>query len=966
MAIGRLVPGSKLGRYTLREPLGAGGMGVVYEAHDDKLERSVAIKVLPQGLVSGEEARLRFHREALALARLGHEHIAAIYDFGEDSGLDYIVMERIADEPLSAKLAAGPLSVREATTICHQIALALVQAHENGILHRDLKPANVMLTPRGAVKVLDFGLAKFFAHAPEEQTQVLAETQGIAGTPLYMSPEQISGKQLGPGTDLWSLGCIYYECLTGQSPFKRSGSVATLRAITEEAPAPVRQLRPEVTLGVADIAQRLLEKDPARRYASAQEVVTATSDVLLALSGAGVHVLNKVKSSRRAAYISVTALAVVIAAAAWLYVQISRARWAREEAPAQITALLAQNKALAAFDVLRKAQRYAPHDAQLREFADQNTVSSNIRSNPAGAEISIQDYNAPDSQWRLLGKAPLSNVGLPNGYFRWKASYPGMADMLVAPETDSEMRFDIAAQQTAPAGMVLVEKEGPWREFIAFLQWIGPYDFPPYYIDRFEVTNRDFQRFVDDGGYAKKQFWNEKFTRDGRDMSPDEAMTLFRDTSGRNAPAGWTAGHFPPGQDDYPVTGVSWFEAAAYAAWAGKSLPVMAQWYQVADPDTAGNTTAMSNFSGKPPPVGSFQGLGVHGTYDMAGNAREWVANTIDNGLRFILGSSWSTQPYLYAEAEALSPFDRSATNGFRCVKNTAALPPGSEAPVRRNLRDFSTAKPVGDEVFRAYEVAYQYPDLPLNAAQPQLAADTPDWREEKVTVDAAYGGDRLPVFLFLPKHVKPPFQTVLFFPSARVLGLADSRQLGDIQFFDYVVQSGRAVIYPVYADTYERRSAKLWPAGATGLDLLTHWYKDAARAADYAATRKDLDTGKMAYMGVSMGSADGAIVAEQLQARLKTAIFLDGGYFLDPPQRGTDQVDFVSRIRIPVLMINGRYDFTFPLDLAQKPFFDRLATPAASKQHVVLETPHDVTQDRPRLVRTVLDWLDKYLGRVS
>jgi serine/threonine protein kinase len=155
----RLGAGTKLGRYVIVEPLGAGGMGVVYRARDEKLERVVAIKLLAPGVFTGDEARRRFHKEALALAKLSHAHIAAVYDVGEQEGVDYIVMECVPGESLATKLKSGPLTVKDATSLIMQIAEALDEAHEQGVIHRDLKPANVMVTPKGQVKVLDFGLA---------------------------------------------------------------------------------------------------------------------------------------------------------------------------------------------------------------------------------------------------------------------------------------------------------------------------------------------------------------------------------------------------------------------------------------------------------------------------------------------------------------------------------------------------------------------------------------------------------------------------------------------------------------------------------------------------------------------------------------------------------------------------------------------------------------------------------------
>jgi dienelactone hydrolase len=482
------------------------------------------------------------------------------------------------------------------------------------------------------------------------------------------------------------------------------------------------------------------------------------------------------------------------------------------------------------------------------------------------------------------------------------------------------------------------------------------------------VTNREYQKFVDSGGYAKQEYWPAEFHQNGRMLSWSEGVAQFRDTTDRPGPSTWAGGHYPEGQADFPVSGVSWFEAAAYAAYVGKSLPALAQWYQMAPPDVAEYTVQMSNIAGSAPAaVGAYKGLGPYGTYDTAGNVREWVANTVGDDLRFILGGSWKSPLYLSINPEALSPFDRAEGNGFRCVRNLGALPEQAIGQVHPIARNFAAFKPVSDDVFRAYQLLYAYTKTPLNAKVEGVVKETVDWREEKVSFDAAYNGERMSAYLFLPKRVHPPYQTVLFFPSARVMFLPpDSSELGDIKFFDYIVQSGRAVVYPVYEDTYERRVKYSLPGGSQNIALTTAWYKDAARTLDYLSTRPDIDNNKVAYLGVSMGAADGVIVSTLLQDRLKAVIYLDGGYFLDTPPPGGDQADFAPRMKKPVLMVNGRYDYTFPLEKAQNPMFEMLGAPTADKSHVVLDTPHDVTEQRPQLVKAVLNWLDRYLGRVE
>jgi serine/threonine protein kinase len=957
--------GTKLGRYSIVEPLGSGGMGVVYRARDEKLERTVAIKILASSTFSGDDARRRFHKEALALAKLSHPHIAAVYDVGEQDGIDYIVMECVPGESLAEKLKAGPLTLNDATSILLQIAEALEEAHEQGVIHRDLKPANVMITPKGQAKVLDFGLAKLLAAVATDPTVSMGETRGIIGTPLYMSPEQAQGKKLDARTDLWSLGVIYYETLTGRAPFRADSGLAVLRAITDNAPVPIRQLRPDAPALAVKIVSRSMEKDPAGRYQSASGIVRDASELRSRLSSSP-HAEKK-PATRVAQYAAVAVtLLCVIAGGLWLYNRSARKHWAAEEAIPQIMTLLAARKPLAGFVLLEKAQEYLPSDPQLKQIADENSDVISITSSPSGATVEIQDYVAPGTPWRSLGMTPLKDIRIPQGYFRWKVSKAGNGEVVVAPLTESKMDFALDASQKSPAGMVRIAG-GIWRNYVGFVGLVGPFDLPPYYLDEFEVTNRAYQDFVDKGGYENKGYWSEKFMENGRELSWPEAVTQFRDSTGRPGPSNWVAGHYPQGQANFPVSGVSWFEASAYAAFAGKRLPVMSQWYQAAPPDRGSYVTRASNITGSAlAPVGAYRGLGPYGTYDMAGNVREWVVNAVGDNLRFILGGSWKSQSYAYAEPEALSPFDRSGTNGFRCVRNIEPPPAEAAKPVKPMVRDFADYKPVSDEVFHAYRLLYDYPKSPLNTKDEGVVEDTADWREEKVTFDAAYGGERMSAYLFLPKNVRPPYQTVLFFPSARVVQLDDSRKLGDEKFFEYVIQSGRAVMYPIYNDTYERRVKLYLPEGVMSSELNADHYKDAARSLDYLATRPDIDSNKLAYLGVSMGSAKGVIIATLLQDRLKTAVLLDGGYFLFPPAAGADQADFAPRMKKPVLMVNGRYDFSFSLEKSQNPLFAMLGTPADDKRHVVLDTPHDVTQERPQLVKVVLDWLDHYLGRVN
>ncbi len=237
--------GTKLGSYEITAAIGAGGMGEVYQAHDTKLGRDVAIKVLPEAFAHDPERLARFQREAKMLAALNHPNIAAIYGLEEDAGRNYLVMELVPGETLRERSAReGALPLEEALGIGKQIAEALEAAHEKSIIHRDLKPANVKVTPQGKVKVLDFGLAKAFAgDAGDEEIgnsptlSRAATMQGvILGTAAYMSPEQARGKTVDKRTDLWAFGAVLYELLTGQQAFQGETTTEILAAVLKSEP----------------------------------------------------------------------------------------------------------------------------------------------------------------------------------------------------------------------------------------------------------------------------------------------------------------------------------------------------------------------------------------------------------------------------------------------------------------------------------------------------------------------------------------------------------------------------------------------------------------------------------------------------------------------------------------------------------------------------------------------------------
>jgi serine/threonine-protein kinase len=265
--------GRILSHYRVVERIGSGGMGVVYLAHDERLERDVALKVLPERAVDDEVSRRRFRNEARALSRLNHPHIATVHDFDTSEGVDFLVMEYVSGTTLDRRLHGEAFSMTDAISVAQQIAEALEQAHEQGVVHRDLKPGNIILSHRGQVKVLDFGLAKLFEHGGESVSmESLSESQGMTGTLPYMAPEQILPGRVDPRTDLYALGAVLFEMVTGQRPFRERSTIALANAILHQPPPNPRDLNPDVSPRLAAAILRCLEKDPGDRFESAAEL----------------------------------------------------------------------------------------------------------------------------------------------------------------------------------------------------------------------------------------------------------------------------------------------------------------------------------------------------------------------------------------------------------------------------------------------------------------------------------------------------------------------------------------------------------------------------------------------------------------------------------------------------------------------------------------------------------------------
>jgi formylglycine-generating enzyme required for sulfatase activity/cephalosporin-C deacetylase-like acetyl esterase len=905
-------------------------------------------------------------REARTIAGLEHPHICALHDVGREGDVDFLVMEYVDGTRLSS-----PYPVGKALDYAIQIADALRASHQKGIIHRDLKPANVMVTPEGQVKVLDFGLAKPLAAPPDLDTHAATATappeeagltrEGVAvGTVAYMSPEQVEAKPLDARSDIFSFGAVLYELLTGRRAFPGDSAISTMSAILRDTPVPVRKVRHEVPRRLEAILNRCLEKDRDARYASAadlhQELVGCEAELLGRSTG------FRALLQPRVAVPASLVLVAAVAAAAWFGFRSHRARWARNVALPEIARLVQLGPTTQAFRLAREAQRSLPEDRGLQQLWRDVAAPVTIRTTPPGATVEWKDYSAAeDSPWEPLGSSPIEGASVPKSYLRWRISKQGFDALEVAFSvwTTPVRELQLEPQGSTPPGMVRVPG-GRYQYGTA-----PAVELEDYWLDKYEVTNRQFEEFVDAGGYRNREYWKDPFVKDGQELSWEQAMEELRDTTGRPGPSTWALGTYPDGQADFPVAGVSWYEADAYATFVGKSLPTVYHWRKAADVGIFSDIYRFSNFGTGPARVGKYGGLSPWGAYDMAGNVKEWCWNKADER-HYILGGGWGEPSYMFSTPDAQAPFRRLATYGFRCAKYSQPPSDALAAAVGALGRDYSRERPVSDETFRSYENVYSYDRAPLNAVI-ESTDDTPEhWRTEKVGFDAAYGNERVTAYLFLPRNAVSPYQTVVFFPGGYAFRARSSEHLST-QFLEFLLRSGHAVLYPIYKGTYERGGGSSLPGPGALRDQQIQQSRDLGRSIDYLETRPDIDGERLAYYGLSAGAVVAPILTA-LEPRLKASVLLSGGF---PPYRlppEADPINFASRAKTPVLMINGRQDFALPLEASQEPMFRLLGAPQTDKRHVVFaDSGHFPNPNRvPEIYKEALDWLDRYLGPVQ
>lgn len=683
-------------------------------------------------------------------------------------------------------------------------------------------------------------------------------------------------------------------------------------------------------------------------------------------------------------------IGVIILGAIRFFKRQADIRWAREEAIPKIEQMIADNDVwrnlVEPYRLAEQAEEILGNDTVLETLFSQCSRHIDVITDPPGARVYMKEYVDPDAEWSFLGITPLDSVRVPLGIFRWKLEKEGYDTVLAAASTwglggednligSYNLVRTMDKQGSLPEGMIRV----PTTQ--TEIGTIGD-----FFIGRYEVTNHEYKEFIDAGGYWNQEYWKHPFIKDGKVLTWDEAMKEFVDQSDQPAPQTWLGGDYPSVEADFPVSGISWFEAAAYAEWKGMSLPTSIHWniarggytpmIQAPQLGGFGTLAPFTNFGGEGlVAVGSLPGVTAYGAFDMPGNVREWCWNETEQG-RIIRGGSWEDNTYDFEYEKQSLSMDRSPRNGFRLALYPDSIAIPDVALGKRMvfyMKDYGNHPQITDPIFQIYKEQFAYDQKELDPKIETSNENPQGWVHQKISFNAAYGNERIIAHLFLPVNAQSPYQTVIYFPGSASSWTPSSEGIEDYyefpMFLSYLIRNGRAVLYPVIKGTFERGSpeymAVLMTVEATKsyayTELAIQEIKDIRRSIDYLQTRQDIDSLKIAYYGMSWGGELGLIIPA-VEERFKASVLLGGG-FQDSGRPEVNALNYVSRVRTPTLMLNGKYDVFIPPETSSIPAFELLGTPPEDKDIKFYDTDH--IPPRAEYIKETLAWLDKYLGPV-
>lgn len=641
--------------------------------------------------------------------------------------------------------------------------------------------------------------------------------------------------------------------------------------------------------------------------------------------------------------------------------------------------LLLQDRHQDAYDALLAGADLS--DPRIQALLQELTVAVSILTDPAGVDV-FYHYAGARPEWVALGRTPIENLLLPRGNYKLRlgedvfmnATNPGVT-LNSARQAARVIEMPI---DPIPDGMVYVPG-GKYR--LGAWGFNDEIDLGGFLIDRTEVTNAEYFAFVEAGGYTDPAIWQPIIDASEGGLTWEIIRERFRDSTGHAGPAGWQLGAGLAGQRDWPVVGVSWYEANAYLAYREKSLPSVQHWLRATlgpmewKYPFASFVVPPSNIGGAAlEPVGSRLAAESHGAFDLIGNANEWTTSKDARGTA-VIGSSFQDPPWSHNFPQFVDPLYRGNDIGFRGIRRTAQSTPDATPDIDA-FEDFTTSvRRVSDEMFEGIRLSYEYHEGTVTAADVEVIAEVPSdhWIRRQISVPTGRDDEGMPVYIYLPRRSAPPYQSVFYLPPADSWSpafKADSVALDNYQI-DFVLLSGRALVWPVYTGSYERydniQAAPMPQRAVRSLERNRLIRDEIGRVIDYLESDPEFDGTKIALAALSHG----AIVASYVLAterRLKAAILYSVGIAPPNPLFASPQNDpnvFWARVEQPTLIMNGRYDPIRPHHFVLAPLVQLLATPDENKKSVLYDSAH-WPLPRFQMMRDSLDWLDLYLGPVD
>lgn len=609
-----------------------------------------------------------------------------------------------------------------------------------------------------------------------------------------------------------------------------------------------------------------------------------------------------------------------------------------------------------------------PDNEILKNFFVKSSWIISVDSDLKDTEVYVKFPK--DTDWNYVGLTPIDSLRV-----------PGLGDNLIdftlklkkgdieyITEGEQYGYFDISFIKDVPPGFAYKKtKENIFMNMPGV--FLGTDNFiPSFGVSKTEVTNLQYKQFIEEGGYDKPQYWDFPVYFEGEEFTYEKAVKLFTDKFGKFGPANWIYGEFQEGEENFPVQGISWFEARAYAKYKGLSLPNIFQWLDAANlssykfklPNLSG-----SNFNSKNPRDVNEYNYEIDLLPNIAGNVREWTNTSHGNNRKVILGGSYASDEYTFNSFYSISPFDRSAQNGIRLVKNLSKINQFNDNFVAKHFeRDFNEEEDVSDEVFDVYKSQFDYPNKPLEVVEKIIEPSNTKYRIEKFEMPTPYKSEeKLYGYIISSKKFNNKTKPIIEFPSAWSI-FSDELKINEEMIKDkkYLLDEGYSIIIPVYHNTWEREKPlkDWWPQETEEYkDAIIKIGKDFKRVIDYLETKESIEFDKLSYMGYSWGSVTSNILLA-IDNRISSASIFVGGLMLQKSRKEIESHLYVRRIKIPILHIVGKLDGIFEYEDSFLPWNNLLGTPEKYKSIIVLD---DVGHGLPKevIIENHLNFLKKY-----